>query len=391
MIEPGKTTKIFMISLLFVLIFTTRSKSQNPIFSGDSIVLLENSLKKLNKNINFIIVPGPVYGATERLGFVILPMIVYNLDADDKLSPPSSTALMLYFDFHGSWQLAAKQSFYWNQNKWRAFITAGIGKMSLRFFGIGRDTVVINNDPSNYFWTSNKEKRAMVSCFRRIAPGLYGGLEYNYQNSYLNTTDSAGAVILDQSGINPGETITESIIIPTFVWDNRDHIFWTTKGYFANFNFQLSNEFLFSSSDYGIITGDVSGYHRLLKDSDRLTLGWNLFLQKGWGELPYTRLATYGRGDHVMGYTRGKYVNNSEISIQSELRYDLWKFIALGGYLGTGKTFQETNLAWKSVWLHFGGLRTYLNIIPSRNIRLRFDFAIARKDVGFYMGIGQGF
>jgi hypothetical protein len=92
-----------------------------------------------------------------------------------------------------------------------------------------------------------------------------------------------------------------------------------------------------------------------------------------------------------VGYTRGKYVNKSEISIQSELRYDLWKFIALGGYFGTGKTFQETNLAWKSVWLHFGGLRTYLNIIPSRNIRLRLDFAIARKDVGFYLGIGQGF
>jgi hypothetical protein len=33
----------------------------------------------------------------------------------------------------------------------------------------------------------------------------------------------------------------------------------------------------------------------------------------------------------------------------------------------------------------------YVNIIPSRNIRVRLDLAIARKDVGFYVGIGQGF
>jgi len=376
---------------MIVLLLSVTVRGQIPIISGDSLVLVENSLKKLNKNINFTIVPGPVYGATEKLGFVILPMIVYNLNTDDKLSPPSSTAMMIYFDFHGSWQLAAKQSFYWNQNKWRAFLTAGMGKMSLRFYGIGRDTVVIDNEPSKYFWTKNIEKRMMFSCYRRISSGLYGGLEYNFQSSNIQTSDSADKIALAESGIEVGETIAESILIPTFVWDNRDHIFWSTKGYFANLNFQISDKSIFSSKNYGIITGQVSGYHTLPGYDNRLTLAWYFFFQKGWGELPYQRHATYGKGDHAMGYNRGKYVDTTEFCVQTELRYDLWKFFAVGGYFGTGKTAPAFSDASKSVWLHFGGLRTYLNIIPSRNIRLRLDFAFARKDYAFYVGIRQGF
>jgi hypothetical protein len=93
----------------------------------------------------------------------------------------------------------------------------------------------------------------------------------------------------------------------------------------------------------------------------------------------------------VTGYTRGKYVNSSESSIQAELRYEVWKFISCGGYIGTGKVYPSLEVFGQSVWLHFGGLRVYANVIPSRNIRLKLDLAVARKDWGFYIGIGQAF
>jgi outer membrane protein assembly factor BamA len=359
--------------------------------SGDSLVLVEKSLLKLNKNINFTVIPGPVYGATQKLGFVVLPMLVYNLDKSDNLSPPSSSALLVYFDFSGSWQVAVKQSLYWNRNKWRAFFMAGTGQMHVRFFGIGRDTVVLGNDASDYDWTRVVGGNITTSCYRKIYKGLFGGFEYSYGQSYVKADDSAGVRRLTESGIVPEEKIMESILIPTFVWDNRDNIFWTTKGYYANLNLQFSNKLLFGSSDYSIVTGWVSGYHSLLRNSNRLTLAWHFFTQLGWGDIPYARLATYGRGDNVTGYTAGKYMDHSEITLQTELRYDVWKFIGIGGYVGTGKLFPDFDRIWKSVWLHYGGARLYINVLPSRNIRLRFDIAVARKDLGFYLGIGQGF
>ncbi len=110
----------FFSSLLLLCLFIPPVRSQNLIISNDSIVFVENALKRVGKNINFTVLPGPVYGPTEKLGFMVVPMIVYNLNKQDSLSPPSSSAVMFYFDFYGSWTTALKQSFYWNQNKWRS-------------------------------------------------------------------------------------------------------------------------------------------------------------------------------------------------------------------------------------------------------------------------------
>ena len=187
------------------------------------------------------------------------------------------------------------------------------------------------------------------------------------------------------------EPLTESVMAPIFVWDNRDNIFWSVKGYYAGMNLQFANKLLFNSDDYGIFSGFVNGYHSLPRITNGLTLAWHFFIQKGWGKLPYLRYASYGQGDDVTGYTRGKYVNYAEVTVQTELRYEVWKFISCGGYMGTGKVCSSFEVFGQSAWLHFGGLRAYFNIIPSRNIRLRLDCAIARKDWGFYIGIGQGF
>jgi outer membrane protein assembly factor BamA len=208
--------------------------------------------------------------------------------------------------------------------------------------------------------------------------------------SEFQGTDSVSTAEMTQAGFPIGK-LNQTIFIPTFIWDIRNNIFWSTKGYYASLNFQLSNRAIFSSQDYTVFSGWVNGYHSLMKNSDKLTLAWHVYMQAGWGAFPYRVYANYGRGDRVTGYTGGKYVNYSEATVQTELRYDLWNFIALGGYAGTGKIFTSYSVFGQSAWLHFGGVRVYLNIIPSRNIRVRLDAAISRKDYGFYVGIGQGF
>jgi outer membrane protein assembly factor BamA len=380
---------VLLLLVLFCITAQTVS-GQFPVIRHDTIVIVENTLKKVSKNVSFTVIPGPESGTTQKVGFVVLPMLVYSLKRSDTISPPSSSAVMFYFDFYGSWATAVKQSLYWNQNKWRAFVSFGIGDMRLKYFGVGRDTNIINNDDSNYVWTHQKGIALNMSCFRKIYRGLYGGLEFRYSLTDLNGTDSLSEAMLVEDGL-PLDQVSENVVIPSFIWDNRDNIYWSTKGYYSAISFQFANSFLFKSSNYSILSGWVNGYHSLLPGSRRLILAWHGYFMKGWGTLPYLRYASYGQGDDVTGYTRGKYMNKSEVSVQTELRYELWKFISCGGYLGTGKIFPDISVFGQSVWLHYGGVRLYFNIIPSRNIRLRLDGAIARKDWGFYIGIGQGF
>jgi hypothetical protein len=381
---------ILAISFWKLFMVTLTIHAQIPIVKHDSIVIVENTLKKLNKNINFTVLPGPTSSISQSLGLVVLPVIFYDIDKKDTLSPPSSTALAIYFDFNGSWMAATKQSFYWNQNKWRASVSIGYGDLRLKFFGIGNDTMIISNSRNNYVWTHQRSFSTTLTCYRRIFAGLYGGLEYDYASTDLAGADSMSNAVLNQNGITTGSFI-ESFLIPSFVWDNRDNIFWSLRGFYAGLYYQLSNQIFFSGHNYSSIAGFVTGHHKLTRTSTRLSLAWFFYFQTGYGDIPYNRMSWYGDNDMVTGYTNGKYVNNSEVTAQTELRYDIWKFFGVGGYFGTGKVFPLLETFGQSVWLHFGGARLYLNVIPSRNIRVRLDVALGRQDWGVYVGIGQAF
>jgi hypothetical protein len=384
------TRPAILSALLFVFFMMTGEGvlAQHPkIISGDSVVV-ENALYKLNKNINFTIIPGPTYNGSTKIGFAVLPMLTYNLNREDTLSPVSSTSALLYFNFYGSWLTAAKQSLYWNQNKWRAFAMIGYGKLRLKFYGVGTDTAIVSSQAYN--WIHQNTFLFSMSCYRKVVAGFYAGLIYNYNNIYIYGEDSLAAVAITQSNLKT-ETNIESIIAPSFAWDSRDNLFWSSKGFYAMINIMAANSFLFSSHDYSVLTGFVNGYHALLPQSKKLILAWRLYLQGSWGDVPYDQLANYGVGDGFRGYTGGKYVNRSEINIQAEIRYDVWKFVSLSGFLGTGKIFSSIETFGQSVWLPAAGGGIYLNVIPSRNLRAWIAGAVGRHDYGVYVGIGQAF
>ena len=92
-----------------------------------------------------------------------------------------------------------------------------------------------------------------------------------------------------------------------------------------------------------------------------------------------------------MGYTTGKYVNYGEVNGQVEVRYDIWKIIGAGAFVSLGKIFGSVSNFGQSIWLPSAGANLYLTLIPYRNIRMRLSGAVARRDWGFYIGIGQMF
>ncbi len=364
--------------------------AQLKIISGDSLVLFENALKEIDHKTNFTMIPGPVYNSTKRLGFAIIPMLVYNVDKADRVSPPSSSEALFFFDLYGSWIVGAKQNVYWNRNKWRAIFTIGYGNLKSKFFGVRNDSMIISSNSENYVWMSDQVFFISTSCYRKIVGGLYAGLEYAYGNVTQKGKDSTATEKMHKDSVLVGNE-TQSMLSPTLVWDTRNNIFWTTKGFYASLNFRNFNRALFSSRDFIIISGFMNGYHSLSKKNERLTLAWRFYFQGSWGDVPYNQLSNYGKGDGFRGYTSGKYVNRSKVNLQVELRYDIWKFLAISGFMGAGKVFGNITQFGQSVWLPSGGVGVYVNVIPSRNLRAFINFAIARQDYGVYVGLGQTF
>lgn len=389
-LQPFSTPMALRVNLclFFILFFMQVTHAQQKIIDGDSIVIVEKVLKKMNKNMNFVVVPGPAYNSSSNLGFAILPMVTYNLSKNDSLSPPSSTSALIYFDFYGSWFLAARQNLYFKNNKWRMISSMGYGNLKSKFFGIGRDTAVVKNN--QYVYISQKTFFFMLSGYRQIFSHFYGGLEYSYLNVDLQGSDSSASEVIRKAEV-PNGTHTESQLSPSFVWDNRDDIFWSSKGFYATLNMHLANHVFFGDHDYFLVNAFVNGYHCLLPSSKKLILAWRLYFQGSWGNVPYYQLADYSKGDGYRGYTPGKYVNRSEVNAQLEIRYDVWKFICITGFIGNGKIFKDLRTFGQSIWLPSGGVGLYLTLIASRNIRMGLNFAVSRHDYGIYVGLNQAF
>jgi hypothetical protein len=378
-----------LIPVILLLISLTLA-AQKPFIGIDSLAFIGTSIKKINRNVNFTVIPGPTANATQKIGFGVLPMIVYNLNKSDSVSPPSSTALLIYFDFYGSWATAAQQNFYWNQNKWRGIILIGYGQMNIKYFGIGNNDRIVGNEDSNWVWGNENSLIFSLTCYRKIFSHLYGGLEYNYTNVFIDGRDSAASEVMRKSGVIMGTTI-ESKITPTFVWDSRDNIYWSLKGFYAGISCQLASGIFAGTNDFYIMEGFLNGYHRLSRCNDRLSLAWRIFMQGESGNVPYDQLSNYCHADRVMGYTTGKYVNYGELNLQAELRYDIWKLIAAGGFISAGKVFGALNNFGQTVWLPSAGVNCYINLIPYRKMRMRLSAAIGLKDWGLYVGVGQMF
>lgn len=362
--------------------------AQKNLISGDSLLVFEKTLKKINKNFHFTIIPGPTGNSSTQFGFAILPMFVYDINQSDTLSPPSSTSALFFFNLYGSWLVALQQSLFWDDNKWRAVVSIGFGDLRSKYFGVYNGTELINN--KDYSWMDSREAIVTVTCYRKIYSGLFGGLEFLYHYVGQKGDDSLASEKMKADGVVVGdESLT--LFIPTFVWDNRDNIFWSTKGFYARLNIHTSRIFFGSSRDFAIINGFVCGYHKLLKHNDRLILAWRFQYQESWGNVPYFWLSNYGYGDNVRGYTSGKYVNYSKMNLQAELRFDVWKFINLAGFVSIGKVFGHLSDFGSSIWLPSTGLTLYLNVIPSQKIRAWITGAIGNGDWGVYVGLKQAF
>lgn len=385
-----RKTFIFLCLLGLHVSIVIPARGQKQLAGIDSLAFVQNTLKKIKKNINFTLIPGPTTNATQNIGFGVLPMLVYNLNPEDKLSPPSSTAALFYFDFNGSWAIALQQKFFWDQNKWRIIFSTGYGDLKVKFFGVGDNTEYVSNNDTNYVWGIEKPFIVSLVAYRKVISHFFAGLEYNYSNVYFNGRDSVASITMESGGVSLGHNI-QSKLTPTFSWDSRNNIFWSTSGYYAGFTTQIASKYLASSTAFYILSGFVNGYHRLNKHSDRLSLAWRFYFRGSVGTVPYDQYSNYCSGDRVMGYTHGKYVDYGEVNGQVEVRYDLFKVLGFSGFYSIGKVFGGLNDFGQSVWLPSVGVNAYVTLIPYRNIRMRLAGALGVKDWGVYIGVGQMF
>jgi len=228
--------------------------------------------------------------------------------------------------------------------------------------------------------------RIKLNFLKKVAPHLYLGLRYQYEDYRITDTEANGAFATDQVPGSP-RSITSGLGLGAF-YDTRDVIFFPTRGTMADLGYFYNAAVLGGNVRFDRLYADVSAYQTILPNT---VLVGNLYGNFTWGNTPFNMLSELGGGKRMRGYYQGRFRDNNTLLAQAETRFNVYKrwggvVFSSAAVLGNQADFMRFN---DPKYAYGAGVRFTANRRDHLNIR--FDYAIGSDGGNFYLTIGEAF
>jgi hypothetical protein len=333
----------------------------------------------------FLIYPTVAYAPETSWEFGLSSVFVFyaNRDTTNRLSEVNAFTFITLEQQYGLW---FDHALYSQNNNWFSLGRLRFQSFPLLYFGIGMETPEEHVAQVNANLVQIKER-----VLRKIAKGLYGGLEVDYQNlssvQFIpHTTEfnqyPRGSEGSSNLGLGAG-----------ILYDTRHNILNVRHGFFSELAFLRYDDAWGSDFTFTSVISDTRLYRPINK---RDVLAFQLLGQFNVGATPFNLLAMLGGESIMRGYYSGRYRDQNQIAMQAEYRFlplplNFTKRFGAAVFAGTGTVFDDrSEVVLKNfVWSAGGGLRFLL--FPKKDIFTRFDVAFTEEGRGFYIFIGEAF
>jgi outer membrane protein assembly factor BamA len=279
--------------------------------------------------------------------------------------------LLLYFPF----QLFPQNQKYWISGE------VGYYRYVFNYFGTGNEF-----SPDYIEKYDATFPRIRLNLSRKVAPGLYAGLRYAYDDFTFTRKESGGE--LDRNTVLGSNGGRISGLGGGINYDTRNSIFFPTQGWLVDASVYTESSLTGSQFNYRRISADAAHYWNLGKKG---VFALNTVGVFSFGEVPFHQMPVIGGTKRLRGYFEGKYRDNHLLIIQGEFRQPLfWRLgaVAFGGLGLVGDRFES--LAIQNTRHHFGaGLRLMLD--KAQKINIRADYGWGYRSSGFYLTFGEAF
>jgi hypothetical protein len=258
----------------------------------------------------------------------------------------------------------------------------GYFKYPDKFWGIGNDTPdgAEEDYEPNYF-------KSYTNFQKRIKPGLYIGIRYQYEYISLKEADESGAL---QYGTVPGSEGGSASGIGFIInHDTRNHVYYPSSGFYNQIYAVFFGKALKSDYKFNLISFDIRKYVSIFNSHVLAFQTYNTFIN---GTPPFQMLALLGGSYWMRGYYFGRYRDENMITFQTEYRFPLfWRFGAVG-FAGLGDVSSEIdNFQMNEFKYTFGiGFRFMFDIQERINARLDIGFGKGRNS-GIYTLVVEAF
>jgi hypothetical protein len=356
-------TKLTRLLLIAIIILSNNQLS----FSQEKI-----EKKKEEKSFNFVPVPYVSYNRTYEFMFGAVPMVMYNVNKKDTISPQSLSGVMGVYTTNKTWFSAFFTKLYLNEDKWRILFGAGLGNMNSQFLqSAGTDQFTNVQTGADFLKLEVK---------RKIAKGVYVGGSYIYtkfDNEYKYENPVKEEVTLNGLGL-------------VLLWDKRDDVYNPKKGHKINLNFTSYPSFMGNDDESNEVNMEYNKF--FAKRNNKDVWAFRAYGAFGLGDVPFNNLVVMGgRGADLRGYSQGEYRGKQLLAAQTEYRYKLSDNMGLVGFVGAGTIFESNIDSNNGKFLPSIGAGYRFMAFPKNKMNVGIDVAAGKNDWGMYFRIGESF
>ncbi len=341
---------------------------------------------KTVKKVKKVIIPTITYNNSFKAIFGFMASGFYKLNAEDTISPLSSSTLIGNYSTNNTWYIVQANKFYIKEDKFRSKLVGGFGSINFQTFvdwsdiigGLPPGFVPVPPPGEGVFVGYNTQFQFVYLDFMaRVYKKLYLGANLVYSHSLTE---------FDADGV-PSEDLNLFGFGLASEYDTRNNQFMPLSGFNGKFNTMSFLESLGSTSNYTNINLE---YNKYFPQGERNTILLRAYGQAAIGDVPFAGQNVVGRDD-LRGYSNGKYRANQVYDIQSEYRHwfaEKWGYVAFGGVATAINDASDLSL--DNLLPAVGGGIRFL-AIPSHNISVGMDVAVGKDDWGLYFRIGEAF
>jgi len=344
--------------------------------------------KAEKKRFGTVIIPVVFYMPETKWAFGAGGLLTYRSKHSSAQERPSSLGFYAIYTQLKQFQTKYEPEIYLAHEKYLIKGLLTLEKYPVKFWGIGPDA----SDEAEEDYTPQTYSIRM-SFQKKLFPGrkIYAGFQCQFENfKILKVGQETGKPpgILARQAISGSSGGSVSGVGGIFSWDNRDNIFFPTRGDYWQISGFVNKGFLGSDFDYSSAEIDLRKYVPLFKSH---VFGLQALFKSVSGSPPFNRYADLG-GDSIMrGYYKGRYRDKFLFACQAEYRFPVWKKFGLVGFGGLGNVAPRLKELDLSKLRYCVGWGIRFKVVPKEGTNLRLDFAYGKGTSGFYFTAGEAF
>lgn len=329
------------------------------------------------RKLDFSFVVAPSYTQEGSFGIGGIASGLYRLDRSDSIMQPSDISISGNASIKGFFALNATGNNLFRGNKSRLSYQIGFVRQPLHFWGISYEQCKAN--PQSEYTRQGILLNA--EYVHKLPCQFYAGVSLDVRYANIIQIDNIEYL----QGQNQKSFLTGFGV--SLQYDTRDFIPTPSRGvYIALKGIYYPKSFSNYKRSFFSTTFIADAYLKIWQGG---ILAADFYAKLNGYDMPWALKEELGGGKRMRGYYRGRFTDNNQMTLQTELRQHVWKRLGVVAWVGGGSVFPSfKKFNFSQILPNYGlGIRFEFK----HNVNARLDYGFGKGTSGFVMNISEAF